>query len=120
MLLALFFILKKYDAFFNYHYGMTWRLLAMPAACVVMEWLMKHGVNAVTRFFEWFGRYSLEIYVLHMLVVTFMKDFMATIGLEPSLIPVLHVAVTFVIVIALCVPVHRMIDILVTKLRVNS
>lgn len=88
----------------------------MPCACIVMEFLSKIKINVVT-FFAWFGRYSLEIYVLHMLAVKYIKALLVSLGVEGVSLPLLQTVLTLGIVIGVCPFVHRGIDCVIDRIR---
>ena len=116
ILIVLLFFLKRKDEFFVSYYEMSVRLLLMPIACVVMEWLSRRKWQVAT-FFEWFGRYSLELYVLQMLLITPMKQLLLYAGMDECLVRFLHVAITYALLLLLCAPIHRGIDWLTAHLK---
>ena len=113
-LLSLTFLLKKQSDVFIPYYEMAYRLLMMPLACLAMECLKTKRFNLLLR---WFGRYSLEIYVLQMLVIGVAQKVLEAMHCPLSLIPVLHTLLTFAIVIGFCVPIHNGIDKLINKIK---
>ena len=113
-LLSLTFLLKEQSDVFIPYYEMAYRLLMMPLACLVMECLKIKRLNL---FLQWFGRYSLEIYVLQMLVIGLAQKELEAMNCPLSLIPVLHTLLTFAIVIGVCVPIHNGIDKLINKIE---
>lgn len=113
-LLSLTFLLKKQSDVFIPYYEMAYRLLMMPLACLAMECLKTKRFNL---FLQWLGRYSLEIYVLQMLVIGVAQKVLEAMHCPLSLIPVLHTLLTFAIVIGFCVPIHNGIDKLINKIK---
>lgn len=66
ILLCLTFLLKRQSDVYVPYYEMAYRLLMMPLACLALEYFKQKRLNTVL---QWFGRYSLEIYVLQMLII---------------------------------------------------
>lgn len=96
------------------YYEMAYRLLMMPLSCFVIEYLKTKRLNV---FLQWFGRYSLEIYVLQMLVIGVTQKVLTAMGCPLCLIPMLHTLLTFAIVIGFCVHIHNGIDKLINKIE---
>lgn len=114
ILLSITFLLKNHSDVFVPYYEMAYRLLMMPLFCLVIEYLKIKRLNV---FLQWFGRYSLEIYVLQMLVIGVAQKVLTAMGCPLSLIPMLHTLLTFAIVIGFCVPIHNGIDKLINKIE---
>lgn len=114
ILLSITFLLKNHSDVFVPYYEMAYRLLMMPLFCFVIEYLKTKRLNV---FLQWFGRYSLEIYVLQMLVIGVAQKVLTAMGCPLCLIPMLHTLLTFAIVIGFCVPIHNGIDKLINKIE---
>lgn len=114
ILLSITFLLKNHSDVFVPYYEMAYRLLMMPLSCFVIEYLKTKRLNV---FLQWFGRYSLEIYVLQMLVIGVAQKILTAMGCPLSLIPMLHTLLTFAIVIGFCVPIHNGIEKLINKIE---
>lgn len=107
-------LLKKQSDVFIPYYEMAYRLLMMPLACLALEHFKTKRLKTVL---QWFGRYSLEIYVLQMLVIGVAQKILTAMGCPLSLIPMLHTLLTFAIVIGFCVPIHNGIEKLINKIE---
>ena len=70
-LLCITFLLKSHSDFFTPYYEMSYRLLLMPLACVGLDLLKSKKLES---FLSWFGKYSLEIYVLQMVMIGMMDN----------------------------------------------
>lgn len=106
MFLLVGFRLKRENEYFTPVYESTLRLVLMMWACVVMNWMITTKSNFILRIFKWLGTYSLEIYVLHMLLIGNVKRLMVYAGMDNEWIPVSHTLATFSIVLLICKPVH--------------
>ena len=114
ILLALTFMLKRHSEVFVPYYEMSYRLLMMPMACLAMECLKTKRLNIAL---QWLGRYSLEIYVLQMLVIGVAYKALILMNCPLNLIPALHTLLTFAIVILFCAPVHIGIEKLIKRIE---
>lgn len=114
ILLASTFMLKRYSEVFVPYYDMSYRLLMMPIACLTMECFKTKRLNIGL---QWLGRYSLEIYVLQMLIIGVSQKALVAMGCPTSHIPVLHTLLTFAIVIVFCAPVHIGIEKLIKRIE---
>ena len=66
---------------------------------------------------EWFGKYSLELYVLHMLFVGNINNLLNYYGVPANNIPFSKAILAITLAIALCSPLHYAIDKVITKLK---
>lgn len=101
-IMACFFIGKKWDElFFQSFYETTLRLMTIPLCCICFLLLSKcKQMSFVGVSFRWLGKYSLELYVLHMLFKgLFYSDFV-------PLSPVGKGYALFFTSLILCCPVH--------------
>ena len=114
ILLSITFLLKKQSDVFIPYYEMAYRLLMIPLACLAIEYLKSKRLNV---FLQWFGRYSLEIYVLQMLVIGVAQKALTAMGCPLNLIPALHTLLTFAIVMGFCTPIHNGIDKIIKKIE---
>lgn len=113
-LLSLTFLLKKQSDVFIPYYEMTYRLLMMPLACLALDFFKTKRLKAVL---QWFGRYSLEIYVLQMLIIGVAHKALILMNCPLNLIPALHTLLTFAIVMGFCTPIHNGIDKIIKKIE---
>ena len=113
-LLSLTFLLKKLSDVFIPYYEMTYRLFMMPLACLALDFFKTKRLKAVL---QWFGRYSLEIYVLQMLIIGVAHKALILMNCPLNLIPALHTLLTFAFVILFCAPVHIGIEKLIKRIE---
>lgn len=114
ILLCLTFVLKKHCDFATPYYDMAYRLLMMPLACIVLRWLSSKPINATL---QWFGKYSLEIYVLQMLVIGIVGQMLTAVTCSSSHHSIIQTLVTFSIVIGVCSPTHKCIGKLIKRIE---
>ena len=114
ILLCVTFVIKRQSEFAMSYYEMAYRLLMMPLACMLLTWLNSKPINAAL---QWFGKYSLEIYVLQMLVLGVMGRILEFIGCPVTILPLIQTLLTFGIVIGLCAPIHKGVDKLIRKIE---
>lgn len=105
---------KKADDFFIPYYEMSVRLLLMPFTCIVLNWFKP---KRIIKILEWFGRYSLELYVLHMFFIGTIGSVLSICEYPGALIPMTKTMLTMTLAIIVCAPVHRAIDFVIKKLR---
>ena len=83
---------------------MVFRLLAMPMACIAM---MKINSKWLEKVLQWFGKYSLEIYVLQMLMIGTAGSVLLAFGVPDCYLSILKTFLCFAIVLAVASPVHK-------------
>ena len=105
---------KKADDYFIPYYEMSVRLLLMPFTCIVLNWFKP---KRIIKIFEWFGRYSLELYVLHMFFSGTIGSVLSFCEYPGALMPMTKTMLTMTLAIIVCAPVHRAIDFVIKKLR---
>lgn len=108
------YILKMEDPFWIFYYEIALRLIAMPIACAILMLLRNKTLNGLL---SWFGRYSLEIYVLQMLLIGAVDTFLKVIGYSSDSYYKIQTILLFMIVFAICSPVHRGIGQLINKVE---
>lgn len=105
---------KKADDYFIPYYEMSVRLLLMPLTCIVLDWFKPKRIISIL---EWFGKYSLELYVLHMFFKGVISEIM-TLSVVPSeYIPIAMTSTTILLSVAVCSPIHKGIDFVIKKFR---
>ena len=90
------------------------RLFCTLVLCMVLSWLedkdfFQPFFNVIKLILKWFGRYTLELYVLHIFLWKFLSHFWANI-LVASVASVLFS-------ICLAAPLHKTIDRLMRKMN---
>ena len=108
-------MLKRHSEVFVPYYEMSYRLLMMPMACLAMGCLKTKRLNIAL---QWLGRYSLEIYVLQMLVIGVAYKAWILMNCPLNLIPALHTLLTFAIVMGFCTPIHNGINKIIKKIDI--
>lgn len=77
----------------------------------------KFKPRRLVRFFEWFGKYSLELYVLHMLFVGNINNLLKYYAVSADYIPTSKAILAITLAIALCSPLHYTIEKVIIKLK---
>ena len=113
-LLSLTILLKKQSDVFIPYYEMAYRLLMMPLACLALGYFNTKCLKTVL---QWFGRYSLEIYVLQMLIIGVAQKTLILTNCPLNLIPALHTLLTFAIVLGFCSPIHNGIEKMIKRIE---
>lgn len=106
-LLCLMVVLKSKSDFCVPFYEIAYRLLMMPLACICLKLL---NFRRLENFLSWFGKYSLEIYVLQMLIIGTMDKVLQCLGFQSEYYQIWQTVLAFGIVLAVCAPVHNGID----------
>lgn len=104
---------KVVDDFFENPYEDLIRFITLPLCCwgfIFMQRFTKH--NILLTFFRFLGRYSLELYILHMLLYGVVFNSCNT-ALSLPLCGVL----LFILSLILCQPVHIFIDSIIQKIK---
>lgn len=108
------FFLKKHWEYVVEVYGMTEKIVYMSIICVLFsvseKWIFVQWICKVLR---WFGRYSLELYVLHLLIFCFISSEM----LFGAILPIVKASIMIVGALLLCVPFHKLADVIVQKIN---
>lgn len=105
---------KKADDYFIPYYEMSIRLFLMPLTCIVLDWFKPKRIISIL---EWFGKYSLELYVLHMFFKRLINEIMTTSIIPSTYIPIAMTSTTILLSVAVCFPIHKGIDFLIKKFR---
>lgn len=107
-------VAKKTNNYYIPYYEMSVRLLLIPLTCIIMD---KFKPRRLVRFFEWFGKYSLELYVLHMLFVGNINNLLKYYAVSADYIPTSKAILAIKLAIALCSPLHYTIEKVIIKLK---
>lgn len=113
-LLSIAILLKNKSDVFIPYYEMVYRLLMMTLACLALGYFNTKCLKTVL---QWFGHYSLEIYVLQMLIIGVAQKALILMNCPLNLIPALHTLLTFAIVMGFCTPIHNGIDKIIKKIE---
>lgn len=86
--------------------GIFQKLFFMPLVCFIFNYLVKVKIGkSIVSFFDWLGRLSLELYILHLhFYMFFHHGFLNT-----SLSPMCQASLAVVLALLLCQPVNRLI-----------
>lgn len=76
----------------------------MPLVCIVLKFLKS---NRIENSLSWFGKYSLEIYVLQMVMIGTMDKILKGMNFQFECYTIWQTILTFSIVLVVCAPVHK-------------
>lgn len=83
------------------------KLFFMPAICFLMNFF---SINRIGLYFgkilEWFGKYSLELYIIHLHLISLANFYPPSFGLPRIILIVFIISITLIC----CVPVHNIIS----------
>lgn len=98
-------------------YGMAEKVVYMFFICLVLSLVENWRVIKWIRLFlVWFGKYSLELYVLHLLIFCFISSKM----LFGNIAPIVKVVIMVTGALILCVPFQKLIKNIVGKIKFNN
>ena len=101
VLYGLIFTSSAFDVFC--YYNIVPMLFWVMVSCVVLYSIRDITKDFVNRMLSWFGKYSLELYILHLFLWTILKFGMHTDNLYV-------IATSNLLAIMLCKPVHAVIE----------
>ena len=110
------YMLSRYDIFFKIYYGHCRTLLGITFLTYFYSKTNQSKLNVLNDFFKWLGTYSLELYLIHMVLKEFLFGlFNVTSETTPSL---LYAIIIFDLILAviLCKPVSIIINRITSKL----
>lgn len=103
---------KHDDLFFSGFYEAAIRLITLPCCCLVLLLMSKYKcLSKVNDIFKWLGKYSLELFILHMFLYGWIFRLSSYCSLATCGI------ILFVTTILVCKPIHVAIDKVVNHLR---
>lgn len=111
LLFLITYILKSKIPVLDDYSEMFLRIIGIIAICLFFNHF-KNITHKIRSFFEWFGEYSLELYILHMQFYYFLiKPFLlqytvCQTGTGNLIIAIMTIALS----IALCKPIHKLCD----------
>lgn len=86
--------------------GTTQKLFFMPLICLLFNLLHRSCVvRYIIKIFDWFGKYSLELYILHLHFYMFLSQGFLSDNISIQL----QATIPMVVAVVLCVPVNRLI-----------
>jgi len=92
--------------------GIFQKLFFMPLLCLVFNILAKVNIGtSIMSFFDWFGKYSLELYILHLHFYMFFHYSL----LNAFMPPMMQASLSMALALVLCRPVNKMIAYLTKK-----
>lgn len=98
-------------------YGIAEKVVYMFFICLVLSLVENWRVIKWIRLFlVWFGKYSLELYVLHLLIFCFISSKM----LFGNIAPIVKVVIMVTGALILCVPFQKLIKNIVGKIKFNN
>lgn len=106
LFVSIFFLKRNFEGMFVEYYTMVEKLVYIPVVSILLTYIHKSTLfNWLNKILKWFGKYTLELYVLHLLLYSFLT-YCITLDL-----PSLHKAyLTMLLSLALCAPIHLIID----------
>lgn len=118
VIITIWIISYKTKTFWGYAYAiydMTEKLIYMFIICIFLSMTNKYKIhNYLCKILTWFGRYSLELYVLHLLIFCFLSS-----NVLGHINPIIKVNIMLFGAIILSMPLHNLIDRLITKLKLT-
>ena len=102
-------IADKHNNDFTMYYKDVAALLGMMVISVVLK--KSTGGGKIGNALKWLGKYSLELYIYHMLIKNWMMSILALCGIDGSL-TLLRIVVPIALILSLliCQPVHNGIN----------
>lgn len=88
--------------------GMSEKLVFICILCMLFYLTERWRLIVKLRdFLSWFGRYSLELYIMHLLIYCFLGQE----ELFGNVNPIARCSIMIVAAIAICAPIHRFVDV---------
>ncbi len=115
----LFNVLRGSSEFFTAYYVMSEKLISIPILClafVAMERI--HIFRYVKMFLNWFGRYTLELYVLHLLIYCFINGQTWILNIGNGQMTKVLIAVIFSILLAM--PIQKAISHINSHIKIQN
>ena len=115
VLMCILIIADRYNRDFTMYYKDVATLLGMMVISVVLK--KSSGGGKIGNALKWLGKYSLELYIFHMLIKNWMMSILALCGIDGSL-TLLRIVVPIALILSLliCQPVHNGINKLLNNL----
>lgn len=111
------FFLKNHWEYVYEIYAMTEKIIYMFIICILFSVSENQTlVKYIRKILRWFGRYSLELYVLHLLIFSFLSSEI----LFSNITPIIKVSIMILGVLLLCIPFHKLNDVIVKKINFNE
>lgn len=93
--------IKNINLFINNYYSIAEKLLLIPLICYIFYKIEIENLF-INKFLSWFGKYTLELYVLHLMI----KQILTLLDFTPGLIVSLSIGIS----ILLCRPCNKTIN----------
>lgn len=115
VLMCILIIADRYNRDFTMYYKDVAALLGMMVISLVLK--KSSGGGKIGNALKWLGKYSLELYIYHMLIKNWMMSILALCGIDGSL-TLLRIVVPIALILSLliCQPVHNGINKLLNNL----
>lgn len=111
------FFLKNHWEYVYEIYAMTEKIIYMFIICILFSVSENQTlVKYIRKILRWFGRYSLELYVLHLLIFSFLSSEI----LFSNITPIIKVSIMILGALLLCIPFHKLNDVIVKKINFNE
>lgn len=91
------------------------KMIYIPMICLFFNWGYRYGIiSKLGFFFRWIGKYTLELYVLHLLFYCFLgSHFVRTYICNMTNLN--NIVLSVSLSVLLCVPIHDLIDRIINK-----
>lgn len=110
------FFLKSHWVYAIEIYGMTEKIVYMFIICILFSVLKNWTpVKLIRNMLRWFGKYSLELYVLHLLIFCFLSSEL----LFGDITSITKVSIMIIGALCLCVPFHKLTGVIVKKINLK-
>lgn len=110
--LGLSFLRKYFDFWAGVSMAMVQKMVFMPLICAFLSVLEKIKLGVIIKQpLDWFGKYSLELYLLHLNIYLFLSK----CNLFGSITVVWKATLAMIAAIVLCVPTNKFLSCLINK-----
>lgn len=114
LLMCALILANQYNIDFVMYYKDVAALLGMMCIAAILK--KTNGGGAIGITLKWLGKYSLELYIYHMLLKGLLENIVIVLGYDMNLtIQRIIVPIAVIVSIVICQPVHRGIDRLLNK-----
>lgn len=106
LIIALWFISKTFiSCSWIYPAQDLYRIMGIIICCLILS--MLNSLYFIHSFLKWFGKYTLEIYILHLMFFEVFENIIPNIYI--------HVAIAIGCAMSLCMPIHNLCTIMLNK-----
>lgn len=114
VLFCISFLFKRYEPSYLFFYeGLKKAVIFIPVICLFFNLTDRFKpVRWIRNVLEWFGSYTLELYVLHLLFYCFLTN--AHLGLNLS--PAISITIAEIAILLLCKPINKGVNLITSKI----